>query len=132
MRDSNDHSKKRIEKLEKKPGQVPSESWENRRVREEVERFRQEHRQHPEKGRSAQDQLDRRQRIAERDSARHSKDFNVEKAIKVENVEIRTNPEGFIRKHLDTKLDSATEREIRQALSERDRNKGKIDSRSVE
>ena len=69
-----------------------------------------------ERGRGAKERLRRLERIGDRDSMRHLQGHDVERSRKLEDVERRTNPRGFLRRHQGEGLDAATEREVRKAL----------------
>lgn len=86
-------------------------------VRQEIERLRREGHDEPP---SAEDRLRRVERIAERDPLSRRPGYDVEKARALEDLEIRTNPEGFLRRHLGEGLDPATEHEVHRALRERE------------
>ena len=67
----------------------------------------------------AREELTRLDRIAERDSTRRLVDFSPERARKLEDLEIKTSPEGFLRRHRGEGLDDATRREVCRALEMR-------------
>ena len=92
------------------------QDWSDKQVAAELKRIEKDGMENPEKGSSAKEQLTRLERIREGDAMRHMPDYDVERAREMENLEIRTNPEGFVRRHQGEKLDPATEREIRKAL----------------
>lgn len=98
---------------------LDSKGWRDRYVRDEVERLVREGQENPDRGGRPEDRLARLERIAERDSARHLPDFSPESVRALEDVEIRTAPEAFLRRHAGEGLDPATEREVRKALADR-------------
>lgn len=71
----------------------------------------------------AKEKLARLDRIAERDSMRRLPGFDPERVRKLEDLEIKTSPEGFARRHEGKGLDEATRREVCRAAKERVRGK---------
>jgi len=68
----------------------------------------------------AKERLDRLDPIAERDPTRQLPGFDPEKVRKSEDLEIRANPDGFVRRH-EGGMDSETERKLRDSLRDRRR-----------
>ena len=62
--------------------------------------------------------LERDERISERGSMRHLADFDLERTRDLEDLEIRTNPEGFLRRN-EGGLDRETRERVRDALKRR-------------
>lgn len=71
----------------------------------------------------AGDELKRRERIRERDPLRKSPGYDAKHAIARENFETRTNPKGYIRRHLGEGHDRATERRLKKSLNDREQSK---------
>lgn len=64
----------------------------------------------------AKEELRRLDRIAERDSMQRFPEFRPERALSLERLDIRDNPEGFARRHEGQGLDEGTRRELCRAL----------------
>lgn len=90
------------------------EDW----ARAEVDRLAREELREPSALRSAEEVLERLRRIRAAEPLRDTRGFSVERLRKLEDFELRTNPEGFLRRHAGEKLDSSTERRLREALRE--------------
>ncbi len=63
--------------------------------------------------------LRRKERIKERDPLAKFPDYDVDVAMKQEQKEIETNPEGFARRHQNEGLDAGTQAELSAALKKK-------------
>jgi hypothetical protein len=121
MKDASDARRDRDwDEYDRLDDRIYRQAFADRNVKADMERLRQQGREQPERGARPEDRLNRLHRLRARDAAAHPTDVNPERARRAEDVEIRANPEGYLRKHADEGLDPATEREIRKALAERD------------
>lgn len=90
----------------------------SRRVQHEIDRLLDAPDRTPAGLEGAAERIQRAERISERDPMRDLPGFDPERERRLENVEIRTNPEAFIRRH-EGGLDPETERELRRSLRDR-------------
>lgn len=67
------------------------------------------------------DVLRRKERIQERDPLAKFPDYDVDKAMAREKMEIKTNPRGFERRHRNEGLDKGTQAELDAARKARRR-----------
>ncbi len=72
-------------------------------------------------------ELRRLERIQTRDPLRRIQGYDARKVRRVENFEIKQNPKGFIRKHINEGLDHSTELRVKRALEKKRRRK-EVDS----
>jgi hypothetical protein len=127
MADSHDTNRRKdsADKLAGRRERGDGRSWRDRYVRSETERLQHSPSDHRSHLSEARQDLARLGRIREQSSLRRLSDFNPERVRKLEDVEIRQNPEGFLRRHAGEGLDAATEREIRKTLHAR-RGRGRV------
>ena len=94
-------------------------SWRDKEVRDAIDRLRREDLDRPNRGGRPEDDLTRQERLRQTDAGRQLPDFDVERARRGEDAEIRESPRAYLRRHAGEPLDAATERRIREALRRR-------------
>ena len=125
MNDTNDRRRHHLYESKESPAKLSESGRELCPEKNEAQRIRQKFADNPNAGGRPEDQLRRVERTQDSSSMRHMSDFDAKREVRLENFEIRENPEAYLRRQEGRGLDVATEREVGDAPQRKERKKPK-------